>query len=173
MSDDFDFDGTQSQPHGSPMQIWDMLSILVLVITVCLADISCLIFINPNLSFNILPPGRDPADPVPTLTVTPIQLRAHLDSQSHPCADTQQYAASHLHALLYQYTLLARPAHQDAKADHRNRDAQGAIQRHRPSRWKAPSFILTWPATGQASAGRWWMPTAVPSSGWWSCCAAH
>ena len=72
MSDDFDFDGTQSQPRGSSMQLWDLLSILMLVITVCLAGYFFLIFINPESSYNILPPGG--ASGIPTLTVTPIQL---------------------------------------------------------------------------------------------------
>jgi len=72
MSDDFDFDGTQSQPRGRSMQLWDLLSILVLVITVCLAGYFFLIFINPESSYNILPPGGSSG--IPTLTVTPIQL---------------------------------------------------------------------------------------------------
>ena len=72
MSDDFDFDGTRSQPRGSTMQLWDMLSILVLIITVCLAGYFVWIFLNPQSSFNFLPPGG--AGRIPTSTTTPIQL---------------------------------------------------------------------------------------------------
>ena len=57
MSDDFDFDGTRSQPRGNTMQLWDMLSILVLIITVCLAGYFVWIFLNPQSSFNFFPPG--------------------------------------------------------------------------------------------------------------------
>ena len=72
MSDDFDFDGTRSQSrHGSTMQIWDMLSILVLIITVCLAGYFVWIFLNPQSSFNFLPPV---SSRIPTFTPTPIKL---------------------------------------------------------------------------------------------------
>jgi hypothetical protein len=71
MNDDFDFDGTQSRRTSAPMQIWDMLSILVLLLTLCLVGYFALIFINPASSLNLLPPGRNAP---PTLTVTPIQL---------------------------------------------------------------------------------------------------
>jgi hypothetical protein len=72
MSDDFDFDGTQSQSRGSPVAFWDMLSVLVLVITICLAGYFLFIFFNPQSSYNLLPPGG--SNSLPTLTVTPIQL---------------------------------------------------------------------------------------------------
>src|SRR5512145_1376540 len=73
MSDDFDFDGTRSQSRrGSTMQLWDMLSILVLIITVCLAGYFVWIFLNPQSSFNFLPPGG--SGRIPTSTTTPIQL---------------------------------------------------------------------------------------------------
>jgi hypothetical protein len=75
MNDDFNFDGKQSQVRGSSIQLWDMLSILVLVLTACMVGYFLLVFINPGSSFNILPPGgRGPQ--VPTETVTPIQLEA-------------------------------------------------------------------------------------------------
>jgi hypothetical protein len=75
MNDDFDFDGTQSRRTSAPMQIWDMLSILVLLLTVCLIGYFALIFINPASQFNPLPPGQGPfGSNIPTFTVTPIQL---------------------------------------------------------------------------------------------------
>jgi hypothetical protein len=75
MSDDFNFDGEQSRPQGAPMQMWDILSILVLVLTACAGAYFVFIFLNPTSSYNILPPGgRGPQ--VPTLTVTPQQLQA-------------------------------------------------------------------------------------------------
>jgi hypothetical protein len=74
MSDDFDFDGTRYRPRSSGMQLWDMLSMLVLVLTFCLAGYFVFIFFNPGSSFNFLPPGGQSR--IPTQTVTPIQLQA-------------------------------------------------------------------------------------------------
>jgi hypothetical protein len=75
MSDDFDFDGRQSRAGRGPMQMWDILSIVMLVLTACLAVYFLYIFIDPASSFNILPPGGRP-DRVPTSSATPIQLAA-------------------------------------------------------------------------------------------------
>ena len=75
MNDDFDFDGKPARPQSRPMQMWDMLSILVLILTACIGAYFMYIFITPNSPFNILPPGgRGPQ--VPTATVTPLQLQA-------------------------------------------------------------------------------------------------
>ena len=77
MNDDFDFDGTQSRRTSAPIQVWDMLSILVLLLTVCLAGYFILIFLNPNSPYNFLPPGQPPfSNAPPTSTVTPIQLQS-------------------------------------------------------------------------------------------------
>jgi len=75
MSDDFNFDGKQTQTSGGSMQLWDILSILVLIITACIAVYFVFIFLNPASSFNILPPGGRAAQ-LPTQTATPIQLAA-------------------------------------------------------------------------------------------------
>lgn len=73
MSDEFDFDGTQSQSRAGSMQLWDILSIVVLILTVCIAGYFLMVFINPQSSLNLLPPGgRAPQSP--TATATPIQL---------------------------------------------------------------------------------------------------
>ena len=75
MNDDFDFDGKQSRPQSRPMQTWDVLSILVLIISTCIAAYFVFIFISPDSPFNILPPGgRGPK--TPTVTVTALQLQA-------------------------------------------------------------------------------------------------
>jgi hypothetical protein len=76
MNDDFDFDGTQSKRSAAPMQLWDMLAILVLILTVCLAGYFALIFFNPTSPYNFLPPGAGPlGNHLPTFTVTPLQLQ--------------------------------------------------------------------------------------------------
>ena len=77
MNDDFDFDGTQSRRTSAPMPIWDILSILVLLLTVCVAGYFAWIFINPSSPYNFLPPGLQPfSNALPTFTVTPIQLQS-------------------------------------------------------------------------------------------------
>lgn len=75
MSDEFDFDGGTSRPRGSGMQVWDLLSILTLILTACLLGYFGLIYVNPNSSLNVLPPGGGGfvLQP-PTATITPIQL---------------------------------------------------------------------------------------------------
>src|SRR3990170_1260004 len=75
MNDDFDFDGKQSRPQSRPMQTWDVLSILVLIISACIAAYFVFIFISPDSPFNILPPGGRGPKP-PTVTVTALQLQA-------------------------------------------------------------------------------------------------
>jgi len=75
MSDDFNFDKkpARGQSAGAPMQMWDMLSILALIITACIVGYFAIIFINPDSAMNILRPGaRGPQ--LPTLTPTLIQL---------------------------------------------------------------------------------------------------
>ena len=77
MSDDFNFDGKQSSPRGGgrKLELWDFLSILMLVSTVCLVLYFGLVYFNPNSGLNILPPdGLGPKTATPT--VTPIQSEA-------------------------------------------------------------------------------------------------
>ncbi len=58
-----------------PMQIWDILSILMLVITVCLGGYFLLVFLNPESPLNIMRPGGGLLAPqVPTDTPAPIKL---------------------------------------------------------------------------------------------------
>jgi hypothetical protein len=77
MSDDFNFDGKPSRARGGggAMQTWDMLSILVLIITGCMVLYFAFIFINPDSSMNILRPGARGSQ-LPTFTPTPLQLEA-------------------------------------------------------------------------------------------------
>jgi len=61
---------------GRSMQIWDILSILVLLVTVCLAGFFLLIFINPNSGLNPFPPTSGQFAPTSTITPEPIKLQA-------------------------------------------------------------------------------------------------
>ena len=58
------------------MQIWDMLSILVLIITACLVGYFALIFFNPDSAMNFLRPGAISGPQGPTLTQTALQLES-------------------------------------------------------------------------------------------------
>ena len=76
MNEDFDFDGTQSRRSEAPMQVWDLLSILVLLLTACLVGYFALVFVNPASQLNFLPPGAGPLrSHFPTFTVTPLQMQ--------------------------------------------------------------------------------------------------
>jgi hypothetical protein len=57
----------------SSLQVWDILSIAVLALTVCIIGYFVLIFFNPNSSLNILPPTGRFAN-TPTNTPAPIKL---------------------------------------------------------------------------------------------------
>ncbi|HLO16224.1 MAG TPA: hypothetical protein VK206_15425 [Anaerolineales bacterium] len=73
MDDGFDFDGKEQVIlQRKPLEMWDILSILVLVITACISLYFLFIFVNPDSSFNILPPVPR-RSMTPTLTVTALQ----------------------------------------------------------------------------------------------------
>lgn len=75
MSDEFNFDGKSSGSRRGSMQPFDLLSILALILSCCLVGYFAFIFINPQSSFNVLPPGRGGALlDIPTATITPLQL---------------------------------------------------------------------------------------------------
>ena len=75
MSDDFNFDGkpTRSRGVAAPTNLWDMLSILVLILTACMVFYFGFVFLNPKSNLNFLPPGG-PGSQFPTATPTFIQL---------------------------------------------------------------------------------------------------
>jgi hypothetical protein len=64
---------SSKSPSGAPrLELWDMLSILTLLITVCIGVYFLLIFADPMSELNPLKPV-DPNLP-PTFTITPLQL---------------------------------------------------------------------------------------------------
>jgi hypothetical protein len=56
------------------MEIWDMLSILMLILTVCIGAYYVLLFLFPQSSLNPLKPSPFAAGSLPTPTITPILL---------------------------------------------------------------------------------------------------
>lgn len=73
MDDNFDFDGRQKAvSQRASWKIWDLLSILVIVVTTCISLYFLFIFMNPNSSLNLFPPS--PPRPVNSgLTFPPVQ----------------------------------------------------------------------------------------------------
>ncbi|HEX2696065.1 MAG TPA: hypothetical protein VHM28_00050 [Anaerolineales bacterium] len=71
--DSFDFKDQPSARNPRPrLGLWDMLSILVLLITLCIGGYFALIFVNPTSALNFFPPL--PTEMLfPTATITPIQ----------------------------------------------------------------------------------------------------
>ncbi|MCL4531300.1 MAG: hypothetical protein M1282_18080 [Chloroflexi bacterium] len=70
--DNYDFNDQPVKRSGSQLSIWDLLTALVLLATVCIGGYFLLIFINPNSPFNPFPPLPTPLT-FPTATITPIQ----------------------------------------------------------------------------------------------------
>ncbi|MGQ9833699.1 MAG: hypothetical protein ACUVRJ_07875 [Candidatus Villigracilaceae bacterium] len=56
-----------------PLSVWDILSILALLITICIAGYYLLIFINPYSGLNPLPPPTPYGMGQPAPTITPLQ----------------------------------------------------------------------------------------------------
>jgi hypothetical protein len=67
-----DLDAPPKQTTAARIELWDMLSILVLLITACMGVYFLMIFINPFSSLNPLKPFN--SDLPPTMTPTPLQL---------------------------------------------------------------------------------------------------
>lgn len=68
---------------GSPMQVWDMLSILVLIITACLIGYFAILILNPNSSLNPLRSGAF-GPVIPTSTPTLIKLEPTWTASATP-----------------------------------------------------------------------------------------
>ncbi len=80
----YDFDEKPAKRTSGPrLNPWDILSIIVLLITVCIAGYFVLIFINPNMPLNPFPPPPTPFR-LPTATITPIQLPATWTATNPP-----------------------------------------------------------------------------------------
>lgn len=68
----YDYDDyPESQSRGSRLSVWDFLSILTLLLTLCIGLYFVAIYLMPSSAINPFAPG-DPNQP-PTPTITPIQ----------------------------------------------------------------------------------------------------
>jgi hypothetical protein len=61
---------------GTKLEMWDMLSIVMLVLTLCIGVYFVAIFLFPQSAFNPLKPNTVDPNAPPTATITPIQLDA-------------------------------------------------------------------------------------------------
>jgi hypothetical protein len=71
----FDYPEKSAGRSGARLNLWDMLTILVLIVTLCLGGYFLMIFLNPQSALNPFQPGPPPFA-VATFTITPIQLEA-------------------------------------------------------------------------------------------------
>jgi hypothetical protein len=70
--DNYDFNDQPVKRSGSALSIWDILTILVLLVTACIGAYVILVFVNPNMPLNPFPPPPT-ALAFPTPTITPLQ----------------------------------------------------------------------------------------------------
>ncbi len=70
--DNYDFNDQPVKRSGPQLSMWDLLTVLVLLITVCIGGYFLMIFVNPNSPLNPFPPAPT-ALSFPTATITPIQ----------------------------------------------------------------------------------------------------
>lgn len=72
--DNFELSNPEGPPKRKmlPARVWNLLTILVLAVILCVISVFLLIFINPNSTLNPFPPPTlYPSIPPPTYTVTP------------------------------------------------------------------------------------------------------
>ena len=72
--DNFDFDDKPVKRSGLKLNIWDVLSVLVLLATLGIAAYFVFVFVNPATAYNPLQPRIPTPFLFPTATITPIQL---------------------------------------------------------------------------------------------------
>jgi hypothetical protein len=73
--DNYNYEEAPAPKQTTRLELWDMLSILMLILTLCIGVYYVAIFLFPQSAFNPLKPGPDP-NALPTATITPIQLDA-------------------------------------------------------------------------------------------------
>ena len=70
---DFDFDDKPAKRPGPQLTIWDLLSVLVLLVTLGIGSFFVFVFVNPTTALNPLQPRFPTPFLFPTGTITPIQ----------------------------------------------------------------------------------------------------
>src|SRR5688572_28103449 len=63
-----------SRKPKSRMDLWDMLSILMIIVTLCIGLYFVAVYLSPNAAYNPFSPANAAAKMLPTPTITQIQL---------------------------------------------------------------------------------------------------
>ncbi len=71
---DYNYEEIPAPKKSARLEVWDLLSILTLLTTVCLGVYFVFIFLFPNSRFNPLPPDNFDPNAIPTVTPTAIVL---------------------------------------------------------------------------------------------------
>jgi hypothetical protein len=74
--DTYKYEETSTQKQATKLELWDMLSILMLILTFCIGAYFFAIFLFPQSAFNPLKPSLINPNAPPTATITPIILDA-------------------------------------------------------------------------------------------------
>jgi hypothetical protein len=72
----YSYEETPELKQSSKLEIWDMLSIVTFILTLCIGVYFVAIFLFPQSAFNPLKPSLVDPNAPPTATITPIQLDA-------------------------------------------------------------------------------------------------
>jgi len=72
----YGYEETPASKQSTKLEVWDMLSIITLILTFCLGVYFVAVFLFPQSAFNPLKPNTVDPNAPPTATVTPIQLDA-------------------------------------------------------------------------------------------------
>ncbi|MBI5952456.1 MAG: hypothetical protein HY865_12430 [Chloroflexi bacterium] len=72
--DNYSYNMAPTPNEGTRLEIWDMLSILMLILTLCVGAFYVAIFLYPQATFNPLKPNPAALSIIPTPTIAPIQL---------------------------------------------------------------------------------------------------
>jgi hypothetical protein len=96
--DNYSYEDASTSKQNTKLEIWDMLSILTLILTLCIGAYYVAIFIFPQSAFNPLKPDPAAWGIFPTPTLTPIILDA-------TWTVTPTQAATETQTLIPTYTL--------------------------------------------------------------------
>ena len=125
--DSFDYSDDALEPaQDSTSVIWNILTVIVILMTVCLCTGFGYLLINPQSSVNPFPPPTMPVEAeLPTATPTPKSvLTSYLDTGSNADGDrntcTYQYTGSKQYASINRYCNPGRrPADRDTSSSYR------------------------------------------------------
>ena len=90
--DSFDFDDKPVKGPGPQLNIWDLLSVLVLIATLGIGAFFIFLFVNPTTALNPLKPRIPTPFLFPTGTITPIQLASTWTPTFNAVTDTPTLA---------------------------------------------------------------------------------